>query len=276
MRYLLDELHAQENDHSDALAPTSQEAEQSSAEAAVARSATTEGLQVAHHTALTADMRVLQASVDRISDDIRGLREQFGDMANRPLSNRVCPGTQQWPSNPSLPSAQSGNAGVCPHQMGFSCSGLTDPSPHCSAPATCIHAAAVCGCTQLRPVNASSHVSPAILPCQPGEPTLSALFPSSRTALSTVTTPAVIALAVGFGRTERCCHLANDPSSYEEREGRVSCNARGRSVYPQHTHPARGWGDNRAKVGVLAGDHASLEGGRTTAWPPHSSEGLAS
>ena len=231
---------------------------------------------MAHHTALTADMRVLQASVDRISDDIRGLREQFGDMANRPLSNRVCPGTQQWPSNPSLPSAQSGNAGVCPHQMGFSCSGLTDPSPHCSAPATCIHAAAACGCTQLRPVNTSSHVSPAILPRQPGEPTLSALFPSSRTALSTVATPAIIALAVGFDRTERCRHLANDPSSYEEREGRASCNARGQSVHPQHTHPARGWGDNRAKVGVLAGDRASLEGGRTTAWPPHSSEGLAS
>jgi len=41
---------------------------------------TTEALQVAHHVALTADMQVLQASVDKMStsqlamsDDIRGL-----------------------------------------------------------------------------------------------------------------------------------------------------------------------------------------------------------
>ena len=186
--------------------------------------------------ALMADIQVLQASVDRINDDIRGLCEQFADMANHLLSNRVCPGNQQWPLNPSLPSAQSGNASVCPHQMGCLYSGLTDPSPHCSAPATCIHTAATCGCTHLCPVNAFSCVSPTVLPCQPGEPTLSALFPSSRTALSTVTTPAIIALAVGVNRTKWCRHLANNPSSYEEWEGHASCNARDWSAPMQTPH----------------------------------------
>jgi len=120
MRYLLDELHAHENDHSDALAPTSEEAERSPAGAATAQPAATEALQTAHHASLTADMQVLQASVDR-----RGLREQFGGMANRPLSNRVYLGTQ-WVSNPSLPSVQSGNAGACSQQMEFQYSGLTE------------------------------------------------------------------------------------------------------------------------------------------------------
>ena len=113
MRYLLDELHTHENDHSNALAPISQEAERSPAGEA----------------ALTADMRVLQATVDKISasvdkvsmsqmamsDDMRSLQEQFSDMANCLPSNHCsCPGTQ-YLSNPSPPSVQS-SSGVCFHQ----------------------------------------------------------------------------------------------------------------------------------------------------------------
>lgn len=113
MRYLLDELHAHENDHSNALTPISQEAERSPA----------------GEVALMADVRVLQATVVKISasmdkvsmsqmamsDDMRSLREQFSDMANRPPSNHCsCPGTQ-YLSNPSPPSVQNSN-GACFHQ----------------------------------------------------------------------------------------------------------------------------------------------------------------
>ncbi|KIK22932.1 hypothetical protein PISMIDRAFT_101590 [Pisolithus microcarpus 441] len=57
MRYLLDELHCYENDHSDALRPVSREGDRSFAgEAALVRPASTEALQAAH-ASLTTDIR---------------------------------------------------------------------------------------------------------------------------------------------------------------------------------------------------------------------------
>lgn len=172
MRYLLDELQVHENDHSDALAPSSQEAGQLPAgEAAFARPVATEALQTAHHMALMADVRVLQATVDKINasqtvmlDDIRGLREQFSNTVNHLPSYLVCPGTQCL-SNPSPPSVQSGNGTYFQRSL-YSTSSLTDLS-HYSAPAVLIRTPAFCRRGQLCPANASS-VSPAIISPQPG------------------------------------------------------------------------------------------------------------
>ena len=136
MRYLLDELNAHENDHSDALAPEQPPA----GEAALAQPAM---METAHDAALAADVRVLQATVNRIStsmdkvsasqmamsDDVRSLREQLGNMANHSLSNYVCPGT--WcPSNPSgPPSVQSGNGTPLPSKS----NGCHNPIHHPTA-----------------------------------------------------------------------------------------------------------------------------------------------
>ena len=63
MCYLLDELHCYENDYSDALTPTSQEADALFAsEAALVRPASTEALRMAHGV-LTADVAVLHSDV---------------------------------------------------------------------------------------------------------------------------------------------------------------------------------------------------------------------
>ncbi|KIM59454.1 hypothetical protein SCLCIDRAFT_126125 [Scleroderma citrinum Foug A] len=93
MQYLLDELNAHENDHSDALALEQPPA----GEAALAQPAT---MEMAHH--------VVSASQMAMSDDVKSLREQLGEMANCSLSNCVCPGT--WCLlNPSPLSVQSSN-----------------------------------------------------------------------------------------------------------------------------------------------------------------------
>ncbi|KIO12167.1 hypothetical protein M404DRAFT_125937 [Pisolithus tinctorius Marx 270] len=89
MRYLLDELHCYETDHSDALAPISREAEDSLAgEAALVRPASTEALRMAH-AALTADVAALHTTVKRMSHsqatmsaDVREIRQKLGDMSN--------------------------------------------------------------------------------------------------------------------------------------------------------------------------------------------------
>ena len=97
MQYLLDELNAHENDHSDALALEQPPA----GEAALAQPVM---METAHDAVLVADVRVLQVTVNRIStsmdkvsasqmamsDDVKSLREQLSNMANHSLSNCVC------------------------------------------------------------------------------------------------------------------------------------------------------------------------------------------
>lgn len=97
MRYLLDELHCYENDHSDALRPVSREANGSFAgEAALTRPASTEALYMAH-TSLTADVAALHATVKEVSSmmsaemkevsstvsaEVREMRQQLSNMGN--------------------------------------------------------------------------------------------------------------------------------------------------------------------------------------------------
>jgi len=85
MRYLLDELHCYENDHSDALGPASQEATLSLAgEAALAHPETTEELRTVHVS--------INAGMQRLETTIAGdLRQTLSDMGNRiqSLADRV-------------------------------------------------------------------------------------------------------------------------------------------------------------------------------------------
>ncbi|KAI6111260.1 hypothetical protein F5141DRAFT_1274775 [Pisolithus sp. B1] len=87
MRYLLDELHCYENDHSDALRPVSCEANGSFAgEAALARPASTEALHMAHMS-LTADMAALTADVaalhTTVKENMKVMRQQIGTLVVR-------------------------------------------------------------------------------------------------------------------------------------------------------------------------------------------------
>ncbi|KAI6019428.1 hypothetical protein BKA83DRAFT_4495450 [Pisolithus microcarpus] len=89
MRYLLDELHCYENDHSDALRPVSREGDRSFAgEAALVRPASTEALQAAH-ASLTTDVSALHTTIKEVrssqaamSVDIQEIRQQLNYMSN--------------------------------------------------------------------------------------------------------------------------------------------------------------------------------------------------
>ncbi|KIN97548.1 hypothetical protein M404DRAFT_160167 [Pisolithus tinctorius Marx 270] len=86
MRYLLDELHCYENDHSDALRPVSHEADGSFAgEAALARPASTEALNMAH-ASLTADVASLHSTVKEV-------HQQLSDMSNLVVKALTSPST---------------------------------------------------------------------------------------------------------------------------------------------------------------------------------------
>ncbi|KAI6004797.1 hypothetical protein EDD15DRAFT_2191570 [Pisolithus albus] len=89
MRYLLNELHCYENDHSDALRPVSREGDRSFAgEAALVRPASTEALQAAH-ASLTAGVSALHTTVKEVcssqaamSVDVQEIRQQLNRMSN--------------------------------------------------------------------------------------------------------------------------------------------------------------------------------------------------
>ncbi|KAI6016548.1 hypothetical protein EDC04DRAFT_2577386 [Pisolithus marmoratus] len=86
MRYLLDELHCYENDHSDALGPISHEADGSFAgEAALVQPASTEALNMAH-ASLTADVAALHTKVEEISSsqvtNMNEIRQRLSNISN--------------------------------------------------------------------------------------------------------------------------------------------------------------------------------------------------
>ncbi|KIO13539.1 hypothetical protein M404DRAFT_122553 [Pisolithus tinctorius Marx 270] len=117
MRYLLDELHCYETDHSDALGLISREAEDSLAgEAALVQPASTEALRMAH-AALTADVAALHSMVKKMSHsqaamsaDVREIHQKLGDMSN--CQRHQCSSTQNRttilppPTVHSIPAAQ--------------------------------------------------------------------------------------------------------------------------------------------------------------------------
>ncbi|KAL4069530.1 hypothetical protein J3A83DRAFT_4189293 [Scleroderma citrinum] len=108
MRYLLDELHCYESDHSDALGPISQEANVSlTGEGTLTWPASTEALCMAH-ASLTADVAALHktmnkvcASQEAMAGDVRDIHEMFDNMSNQvqmastSASSHV-PGSPHW------------------------------------------------------------------------------------------------------------------------------------------------------------------------------------
>ena len=83
MRYLLDELHCYENDYSDALAPTSWEANALFAgEAALLRPASTEALRMVHGS-LTADVAVLHSDVLKHTTSQAAILEEQAAISKR-------------------------------------------------------------------------------------------------------------------------------------------------------------------------------------------------
>ncbi|KIK12223.1 hypothetical protein PISMIDRAFT_18893 [Pisolithus microcarpus 441] len=105
MRYLLDELHCYENDHSDALRPVSHEANDSFAgEAALARPASSEALQMAH-ASLTADVAALHATVKEVSSmvstDMKEIRQQLSEMGRLVARTLAAPAPTCLAANPN-------------------------------------------------------------------------------------------------------------------------------------------------------------------------------
>ncbi|KAI6002511.1 hypothetical protein EDC04DRAFT_2908510 [Pisolithus marmoratus] len=96
MCYLLNELHCYENDHSDALAPDSHEANGSFAgEAALVRPASTEELRMAH-ASLTADVASLKTDVASLKTDVATLQTDMAGLHSdvREISQQLSMVTQ--------------------------------------------------------------------------------------------------------------------------------------------------------------------------------------
>ena len=97
MKYLVDELSSYENDFSDALVPTSREADASFAgEAALAHPASTEELRMVH-ASLTADMASLRAEVASLhksySDHMDEMRRNLVDSMSNLMQETLAPFT---------------------------------------------------------------------------------------------------------------------------------------------------------------------------------------
>jgi len=123
MRYVLDELYHYEHDHSDALAPTSQEAGQSLAgEAALVRPATTEALNTvqaslsaeiqAAFSKLSAAQLALTEGQLALAKDIRSLHEQLGGG-----SNHLQPPDSCTPTSTSTSASLSNPSQIQPGQI---------------------------------------------------------------------------------------------------------------------------------------------------------------
>ncbi|KIN99420.1 hypothetical protein M404DRAFT_30472 [Pisolithus tinctorius Marx 270] len=125
MHYLLDKLHCYKTNHSDALGPISQEAEDSlTGEAALVWPASTEALRMAH-AALTADVAALHSTVKKMSHsqaamsaDVREIRQKLGNMSNVVTAlalTSAASGAYSY-SAPTVPRQGTGNAATDAHQ----------------------------------------------------------------------------------------------------------------------------------------------------------------
>ena len=267
MRYVLDELYYYEHDHSDALAPTSQEAGQSLAgEAALVRPATTEALNMAQ-ASLSAE---IQAAFNKLSaaqlaltegqlaltKDIRSLREQFGSESNH-----------LQPPDPCTPTSTSTSAS------------LSNPSRIQPGQIVTIDGSGMSSFFLLTRTLAMDSPLIHILPSIPVRPNI--LLASG--VLHVVDR---LALALALALTCACApHSSSSPGHchapcqvlVEHTCTQVCRQARANTWagYPKAAHRPPGW-DARAQVPVLEGPRAALDGGGASPRPPHAAQGLAS